>query len=117
MLVTNDLNPDPRVAREAKTLQERGYDIRVVGLGENGTRNFKANASGLTTLLIRATPLAHSARGIGWIRAMWRILMFYAGCIRKLGVLLEDVAIIHAHDFDTLPIALFMSRLSGARVV
>lgn len=51
MFVMNPVTSDPRVMREAKTLVDHGYDITIVGLGEDRYTEFSSN--GIKIILLK----------------------------------------------------------------
>ena len=118
MLVTNDINPDPRVEREATALVSEGYEVRIIGLSlEEGPESFVQHANGFSILRIRLRSKLIERFQNGWIQTFFRVVLFSYNCLRKAKTLLRGVAIIHVHDFDTLLIGFLLSRMSNTKLI
>lgn len=118
MLVTNDLNPDPRVEREAASLVSQRYDVRIVGISQKDeTVFFEPTSNGFCVLKIGLRSRIIERFPLGWVQALIRIVRFSIGCLRKAKTLIEGVSVIHVHDFDTLPIGYLLSRIAKAKLI
>jgi len=106
MLLSNPHRPDPRVLLEARALKSAGYELHLVAWDREQTRPIEADEGGVH--VIRLGPKAPQ-------RAPTRILVnlprFWLRALRASRRLRLDI--IHAHDFDTLPLGMAISRLTG----
>jgi glycosyltransferase involved in cell wall biosynthesis len=106
MLLSNPHRPDPRVLLEARALKSAGYELHLVAWDREQTRPIEADEGGVH--VIRLGPKAPQ-------RAPTRILVnlprFWLRALRASRRLRFDI--IHAHDFDTLPLGMAISRLTG----
>ena len=89
MLVTKDARYDPRVSKERKSLVMAGYDVKVMGIREKGK-------VGMLSILKRL-----ARHQLGWFIQSHK----------------EQHDYIHAHDFDTLPMGVLISKLKGVPLV
>lgn len=110
MLLSNPFRPDPRVHKEAKTLVEAGYDVTIICWDRTGKYPKKETMDGIH--ILRVGPI-YAERELGrfpiklcrfWLKAF--------GIARKL-----KPDIVHAHDFDTLPLGFDISKFHGSRLV
>jgi glycosyltransferase involved in cell wall biosynthesis len=88
MLLTKDWPTDPRVRKERDSLVDAGYDVDILS-DKNLSRG------------VRSTIKRH--------------LRFYVRCMMESKD--KEPDFIHAHDFDTLPIGVLISRLKGVPLV
>ena len=106
MLLSNPHRPDPRVLLEARALKSAGYELHLVAWDREQTRPIEADEGGVH--VIRLGPKAPQ-------RAPTRILVnlprFWLRALRASRRLRLDI--IHAHDFDTLPLGMAISKLTG----
>src|SRR5215469_4561418 len=110
MLLSNGFDPDPRVHNEARTLVENGYSVRIVAWDRDRARPEEELVDGIE---VRRVYLK-STHGRGWTQMLFMPLVF----LRMIRIALQGrFDIIHAHDFDTLPPALFLSWLRRTPVV
>lgn len=103
MLVTSQLQNDPRVQREAQFTHDSNYQVTVICREYNGT-----------TLPYRVLPLNIGRQKQQWRKYIER-LRFNAQLIFKVIQLHPDI--VHANDFDTLPAGYIGSRLTRAKLV
>lgn len=116
MLVTNAHRPDVRVQREALALAEAGHPVRVVAWDRAGELAPRETRDGVEVVRVGAARgeaagygrgLAAFGRGLpGYWRAAARVEAAAATAGRPADVL-------HAHDLDTLPLALWLARGRG----
>ncbi|MEM4735528.1 MAG: glycosyltransferase [Candidatus Thorarchaeota archaeon] len=117
MLVTNDVNPDPRVEKEAMSLFSRGVNVIIVGTGGQPRQLPDTVASRVPIMRLQLSEPRWLSRKPGWIRSLFRLSQYNIWCLRKSKDLLAGTSVIHANDFDTLPVAWLLSRMSGAKLV
>lgn len=106
MLLSNPHRPDPRVLLEARALREAGYEIHLLAWDREQRRPPEATENGIH--VIRLGPKC-AARDPGKI--LKRLPRFWGRALRASREVRFDV--VHAHDFDTLPLGMLISRLSG----
>jgi len=112
MLLTNPFRPDPRVLKEARSLAEIGYDVTVICWDR--TSEMKPQEiieSSFRVVRIQSVPSSYG-RGV---RQLLRLPLFWIAVVPLLNRLQPDL--IHCHDFDTLPAALFWGRFHRRPVV
>ncbi len=111
MTVLNDFTHDSRVLREAKALQQAGYQVFVFALFEPGLKeketveNIQAVRIPLKTRKILEKT---NIRFIRFIEFMIRVLAH----IKKINPL-----VCHCHDFNTLPIGYLAKKLFKTKLI
>ncbi len=90
MLLTKDYPTDPRVTREAESLTNAGHSVTVFSLDRGGAD--------------------YSRLGLAWMLAK-----FWAGSLVQMREIEFDA--VHAHDLDTLPLGLVVSKLRNVPLV
>lgn len=107
MLLSNPFLPDPRVEKEAKALASAGNEVTVLAWDRRGDQAPSFKGEGFQVLRV-PTRLAKGHFFIGLpsfsLKAIWKGLRL-------------DCQVVHAHDFDTLPQALLIARIKGAKLV
>ncbi len=105
MLLSNPYRPDPRVLLEARALRSEGYTVTLLAWDREGKWPTEADLKEASVLRVgpKCPPRAPSAIFAHLPRFWWRAL-------RKSRR--TDFDFVHAHDFDTLPLALMISRLN-----
>jgi glycosyltransferase involved in cell wall biosynthesis len=106
MLLSNPHRPDPRVLLEARALRSAGYGVHLIAWDREASRPPEDDEDGVH--VIRLGPRCPS-RSAG--RILTRLPRFWVRALRASNGLGFDV--VHAHDFDTLPLGVAISRLSG----
>jgi len=102
MLLTNSFRPDPRVLKEATSLQTNGFKITILCWDRLASlKSEEILHSGVKVIRIQNI---HSSYGIG-IRQLLRLPRFWLTVQRYLKTI--KPGIIHCHDFDTLPAGLW----------
>src|SRR3989339_1507649 len=110
MLLSNAFDPDPRVQREALSLIANGYDVEILCWD----RDLKApefevmDQISLHRVHVRSTH-GRGAGQIGFLALFW-IKAFLKGLSKRYDI-------VHAHDFDTLPLGFVLSRIKKAKLV
>jgi glycosyltransferase involved in cell wall biosynthesis len=106
MLLSNPHRPDPRVLLEARALRSAGYGVHLIAWDREASRAPEEDEDGIHVIRLGPKCPSRSAGRIltrlprFWVRAL--------GASKGLGF-----EIVHAHDFDTLPLGMAISRLSG----
>ncbi len=109
MLVTNEYRPDPRVHKEARALLQGGYDMVVAAWDRTWARPLREDMEGVHVHRLRT-------RKVGGQIAL--ALNYPLFLLRALGEARRSKPdVIHAHDLDTLPIGLLISRLRRVPLV
>jgi glycosyltransferase involved in cell wall biosynthesis len=104
--------PDPRVEKIARSLQQAGCQVRVLGWDMNGQMPLEEVVNGVAVHRCRVK--AEFGRGLANIthQLRWQIALF--GWLRRNR---SSYDVIHACDFDTLLPALAAGRLWGKKVI
>lgn len=112
MLLTNPFKPDPRVYKEARTLIELGFDVTVVAWDREGKYSSYETVDGINVYRVLL-----KSKYASFVNFLFKLPLFY---LRAFGYIVNHrggIYAIHANDFDTAPLALFLSRLLGAKFV
>jgi glycosyltransferase involved in cell wall biosynthesis len=104
MLLTNPYRPDPRVLREARALTEVGHRVTLVAWDRDTGETRESTEEGVRVVRHGPTSPFRSP-----VRVFLGLLRFWLRALRTSRHLEFDV--IHSHDFDTLPLALLISKL------
>ncbi|MFH0815620.1 MAG: glycosyltransferase family 4 protein [Methanobacteriota archaeon] len=110
MLLTNPFRPDPRVHKEGKALVAAGHQVKILAWDRPGGAPSKEGVDGIQ--LHRFGPPS------GWGATMSVVpgmTLFWGRA--ALAALSERPDVVHAHDFDTLPLGWLVSKISGAKLV
>lgn len=110
MLLTNAFDPDPRVHREALALVEAGHEVTILCWD----RERKALPEETVDNICLERVYVSSTHGRG-ASQMFYLARFWAKAFvagRK-----KSFDVVHAHDFDTLPLGYALARLKGAKLV
>jgi len=110
MLLSNPYRPDPRVLMEARALKGEGFGVTLLAWDRDGRWPEESDLKEATVLRVgpKCPPRAPSA-------ILTRLPRFWLRALRKSRGI--DFDFVHAHDFDTLPLGLLVSRLRGRPVV
>ena len=112
MLLSNPFRPDPRVLKEATALQSAGYPVTIICWDRSAELpQEERHVSGVQVIRIQSVP---SSYGLG-MRQLTRIPRFWAAVWLLLNQL--KPAIVHCHDFDTLPVGLAWGKLHKRPVI
>lgn len=106
MLLSNPHRPDPRVLLEARALRSAGYSVHILAWDREASRAPEEDEDGIQ--VIRLGPRC-PYRSAG--RVLTRLPRFWMRALRASKGMRYDV--VHAHDFDTLPLGMAISKLSG----
>ena len=110
MLLTNPFRPDPRVYEEAKVLADAGHKVTILCWDRGEGYPAKEIVDGIKVIRIKIP----STYGIpsDFVKG---IVSFYSKSLLHLRH--KEFFVIHAHDFDTLPLAIMLKKLHGWKVV
>jgi glycosyltransferase involved in cell wall biosynthesis len=107
MLLSNPFLPDPRVEKEAKALDQAGYDVTVLAWDRKGEEEPTFNGEGFKVVRVPT----RSSRGHFFLGLpLFSIKVVIKG-------LRADYQVLHAHDFDTLPQGAFLAKMKGAKLI
>ncbi len=108
MLLSNAFRPDARVYKEARTLLKAGFEVSIIAWDREQRFPEKEEVDGIK--VIRTGPKARGKRYfIMDIRKFWKSAYKLAENM--------DFDVIHAHDFDTLPLGVRLKKRKGAKLV
>lgn len=110
MLLSNAFDPDPRVHREALALVEAGHQVTILCWD----RDRKTKADEVVDGIHLHRIYVDSTHGRG-VAQMFYLATFWAKAFAAGRKKTFDV--VHAHDFDTLPLGFALARLKGAKLV
>lgn len=112
ILRSNPVAPDPRVEKEARSLQKAGYRVDILGWDRSGNLPTSEETGGLQ---IQRLPIrAAYARGV---MNFWPLLRWEFALLSWLVRQRKAYDILHACDFDTILPALLCARLFKKKVV
>lgn len=102
MLLSNPFRPDPRVLKEAESLIEAGFKVSIICWDRQSEfPPEEMTISGIHIIRVQNVPSTYGAGA----RQLTRLPAFWREVIRRLNTLRP--ALIHCHDFDTLPAGLW----------
>ena len=110
MLLTNAFGPDPRVHREASALVKNGYNVTILCWDRDLAYKQRENIDGINVVRI----YLKSTHGRGVTQILFLLLFWLKAAVVGLK---EKYNIVHAHDFDTLPLGYFLALFKRARLV
>ena len=110
MLLSKGFNPDVRVYKEAKTLVKKDYDVTIIAwdrLKEYPKKEIieGINIERITLKSVFCAPFLN----LVMIPLFWLCILF------KL--FSRDFDAIHCHDFDTLPVGVFIGKLRRKKII
>ena len=106
MLLDNHYGPDPRVAFEAKLLEEAGIVTRVIAWDRRSERS----SPGGTPLRPEVVRIAVPAPSGGGWRSLVAMVRFGVSVWRRRDHLLGDASVIVVHDVHLLPLGWALAR-------
>jgi len=115
MLITNEVFRDGRVLRAARTLHER-YDLTVLGIDRLRMEFDPDEVRRDLGLNVEWLPMKITA---GFPRNKLGYMLRYVEVVRRLRKRCKELKpdIIHAHEDNTLPVALAAKKATGAKVI
>jgi glycosyltransferase involved in cell wall biosynthesis len=111
MLLSNPFRPDPRVKREAETLAEAGYQVRIIGWDRGKEFEAEQLYQNYSVERIQNVPTIYGAGA----RQLLRIPRFWQEAERR--VLASPPDALHCHDLDTLPAGWWIKRKTGIPLI
>ncbi|ASJ11443.1 hypothetical protein A3L14_00435 [Thermococcus thioreducens] len=108
MVVSNSFNPDPRVYKEAKSLLDRGYLVRVVAWNRDGTHPPFEVIDGLEVERI-GVPARYGVL----VEFLLKLPVFYVIFLWKYLRKGREFDVIHTHDFDTALLGFLLKLVTG----
>jgi len=109
---SNPIAPDPRVEKEARSLSNAGYTVRILGWDRSGALPYKEEVEGFT--IQRLSIKAGFGKGM---MNLPQLLRWQIGLVMWLVRHHKEFDIIHACDFDTLIPAMICKKLWGKKVI
>jgi glycosyltransferase involved in cell wall biosynthesis len=111
MLLSNAFRPDPRVAREAKTLAQVGHHVTTICWDREDEYESHKMVDGYEVDRVQEIQTAYGAG----IRQIFHTPRFWLEAVRR--ALKKNPDVIHCHDLDTLPAGWWLKRRTGARLI
>ncbi len=111
MLLSNAFRPDPRVAREARTLADAGHQVTILCWDRQTEFPALQTEDGYT---IKRIQTVHTVYGAG-MRQILHTPRFWRAAIAQTRTLQPDF--IHCHDLDTLPAGWWLKQHTGAKLI
>jgi glycosyltransferase involved in cell wall biosynthesis len=112
ILRSNPIAPDPRVEKEARSLQADGYSVSVLGWDRSGSLPVEEKTGDIQ--IHRLSILAGYARGV---MNFFPLLLWQIALLGWLVKQRNEVDILHACDFDTILPALMCKKLFKKKIV
>ena len=106
MLLSNPHRPDPRVLLEARALKGEGYEIHLIAWDRDQTRPKEIDEGPMHVVRLGPKCPQRDAK-----RMLTRLPRFWYRALAASKRIHFDC--VHAHDFDTLPLGIAVSKLSG----
>ena len=110
MITSKPFRPEPWIYREAKTLVDAGNNVTVVGWDRN--KNF-CKKEIIDKINVERMQIKASYGSFLALLPLFPI--FYISLLIK--ALSTDFDVIECHNFDTLPISVFIAKLRGKKVI
>ncbi len=110
ILLSNPFKPDPRVLKEAETLVNAGYSVTILAWDRETKYPTEEEVKGIKIVRF-AIPSGYGESG-SFVRG---IIKYYLAVLRW--VMGKKYDIIHANDFDTLPLAVALKKLHGWPII
>ncbi len=112
MLLTNPFKPDPRVYKEARTLIELGFDVTVVAWDREGSHKHFEVMEGIKVYRIPVI-----SKYASFFDFLIKLPLFYIKAMLCVIRNRHGLYSIHANDFDTAPLAFFLSQILGVKFI
>ncbi len=111
MLLTNPFRPDPRVYDEAQALINKGYSVKILAWDRDSKyKKREENVDGIEVVRF-GIPSSYGEMK-SFVKGLTKFYFEVLKYCRN-----EKFEIVHANDFDTLPLAIMLKKLYRARVV
>ena len=105
MLLSNPFRPDPRVLIEGRALIAFGVKVHLIAWNREERRPAREIDEGLDVIRLGPPTPARSP-----VKVLRRLPIFWLRALRAMKSVSFDV--VHAHDFDTLPLGFMIARLA-----
>jgi len=117
MLLFNPYSPDPRVKKEADTLAKAGHSIIIIAWKRNlDTKPKKETAFKVVNIGPSLKRDFSSKNIMAQTFCKFKAMMgFYLGVLKKTKA--KKMDFVHAHDLDTLPLGIMISKLHSVPLV
>ena len=115
MLRTTSIINDSRITKEAKTLQDAGYDVKILGWDRDGFFQSNGNNENLKNIEIKLYT-KKSKYGSG-IKNIFKLLSFEIWLLKNLCKNKNNIDIIHSCDLDTAIPAKKISKKYNKKLV
>ena len=114
MVVSNGFTHDPRVAAEAASLTQAGYEVTVLAWDRDGTLPVEEMRDRVRVVRVRNTlGMRLNPYELFWLRAFWRVATRRALELHRE----KPFHVVHCHDLDTLPVGVALRRRPGVSLV
>jgi glycosyltransferase involved in cell wall biosynthesis len=110
ILRTTAIDPEPRVEKTAKWLQEAGFRVTVLGWDREGTSNISEELDGITIERSR-----YKGKYGGGLGNLFGLVQFNIHILRRLFHSKPEA--VHACDLDTLLPAVIYCKITGNKLV
>lgn len=117
MLVLNEVSSDPRVTKEANSLKDQ-YDISIIGIRKSLDISIDEELNGYRILRVNHIKKIRNSKQLNVFSLILLIFSKVIAMIKIARVAYREKAdIYHAHDFEMLPIAYFVSKLRRSKLI
>lgn len=110
MLLSNAFDPDPRVYQEAKALIKHGYEITIIAWDRDYKHPVFEKIEGINVERIYVS----STHGRGTTQIFF-LFVFWLKAFFK--ILRKNFAVVHCHDFDTLPLGFLAGKIKRKKII
>jgi glycosyltransferase involved in cell wall biosynthesis len=111
MLLSKPFVGDPRVNRESSSIVEAGYSVTVLAWNRDGRSVGEASGNPSVEVDLIGPPCPKR----NLLKFALKIPFFWLTCLGRAKQ--KEFLVIHAHDFDTLPVGFLISKLQGRPLV
>jgi alpha-maltose-1-phosphate synthase len=112
MAVCNFFNPDNRVYRAANTLQENGFNVKLLAYHKRGLRQNEVLGFGFNLLRI---PYKNKKFVNSKVNGLLRYYFFKKEC-KKIANKIKP-SVVHCHDYNTLFLGIYCKKKFGSKIV
>ncbi|HUW43038.1 MAG TPA: glycosyltransferase family 4 protein [Thermoplasmata archaeon] len=111
MLLSKPFVGDPRVDRESRSIVEAGYSVTVLAWNRDGKSVGEASGDPSVEIDLIGPPCPKR----NFLKFALKLPLFWLACLGKAKQ--KEFLVVHAHDFDTLPVGFLISKLQGRPLV
>lgn len=112
--VSNALRKDPRVQRSLRCAHENGIEVHFVGLQDGHYDRAFLDALPYSTTIVMIDQKYYGAETNVLIKILREVYRLFATLV---AIVRTRPQVIHANDFDTVPVSWLAGKLTGAKVV